>query len=316
MNAVATVTPARAGDRFYRVAVGVLVLNIIVILWGALVRATGSGAGCGGHWPLCNGQVVPFAPAQATVIEYLHRLMSAAALVAVVALWIWSTRRFTRRAAARRWALGAMVLVFVEALVGAGLVLMEWVGTDASTGRVVSIAVHLIITYALLACLALTAWFARSPEAVDKPASTLWAALLVGGMTLVGITGAITALGDTLFPSSTLALGLAMDISPQAHFLLRLRVVHPLLAATVAIAGFLWAGERQAGLEADRPRRRLRALQAAFAAQVLVGIVNVVLLAPVWLQILHLLVADVTWILLVLCLAEGRVSANARAAAD
>ena len=43
--------------RFAKYAWGVLAYNLVVILWGAFVRATGSGAGCGSHWPLCNGEV-------------------------------------------------------------------------------------------------------------------------------------------------------------------------------------------------------------------------------------------------------------------
>ena len=52
--------------------------NVLVILWGALVRASGSGAGCGNHWPLCNGQVIPVSPGWHTVIEFTHRQMTVA----------------------------------------------------------------------------------------------------------------------------------------------------------------------------------------------------------------------------------------------
>ncbi len=48
---------------FSRYAWGVLLWNVLVALWGAYVRATGSGAGCGSHWPTCNGEILPRAPA-------------------------------------------------------------------------------------------------------------------------------------------------------------------------------------------------------------------------------------------------------------
>ena len=80
-------------SKLARFAWFVLAWNVVVILWGAYVRATGSGAGCGAHWPLCNGEVVPRAPTAAMLIEFSHRLSSGLALVAVIvlAVWIWRT---------------------------------------------------------------------------------------------------------------------------------------------------------------------------------------------------------------------------------
>src|SRR5215467_12703113 len=67
---------------------GVLAYNVAVIAWGAFVRASGSGAGCGRHWPLCNGEVVPRPTSVATVIEATHRATSGLALVGVVGLLV------------------------------------------------------------------------------------------------------------------------------------------------------------------------------------------------------------------------------------
>src|SRR5258708_25274996 len=97
------------GTRFARYAWSVLAFHLGVILWGAFVRASGSGAGCGQHWPLCNGQIVPATPLNATIIEFSHRLSSGIALVSVLALAIWAFRAFPRGFGVRGGALLALV---------------------------------------------------------------------------------------------------------------------------------------------------------------------------------------------------------------
>src|SRR5262245_2240590 len=106
--------------------------NVFVILWGALVRATGSGAGCGAHWPTCNGEVVPLAPTTATLIEFTHRATSGLALLLVIALLVRVLTRRSRGHLARPWAVASMVLILTEALIGAGLVLFRKVAEDTS----------------------------------------------------------------------------------------------------------------------------------------------------------------------------------------
>src|ERR671937_2450642 len=149
---------------FRRFAWGVLIYNVAVIAWGALVRATGSGAGCGQHWPMCNGQVVPISPAMETAIEFTHRATSGIALVLVAALVVCARRAFPRGHAARRAAGFSALFIVTEALLGAGLVLFGWVAKDASAGRGFAMALHLANTFLLLASLALTAGFSRSGD--------------------------------------------------------------------------------------------------------------------------------------------------------
>jgi len=55
---------------FAKAAWGVLAYSILVILWGAYVRISFSGDGCGDHWPLCHGEVIPTAPSVKTLIEF------------------------------------------------------------------------------------------------------------------------------------------------------------------------------------------------------------------------------------------------------
>jgi heme A synthase len=298
--------PIGMRGRFATYAWIVLAVNLAVVLWGALVRATGSGAGCGGHWPLCNGEVLPSAASQATVIEFVHRVVSGIALGLVVVLWGWALRRFGRAHPARRWAWASLGLILLEALVGAGLVLLRWVGEDASMGRAVSISLHLIITFALLASLELVAWHGDAPRATVAPrVPPAIAVSLIAGMVLVGMSGAITALGDTLFPPESVAQGLMEDVAAGSHFLLRLRGLHPLLAGAVVIGGILWADARRRRIDSPSAIRRLTVLRGLLLIQLAAGAANVILLAPVWLQIVHLLLANLVWLLLVLCLAEA-----------
>jgi heme A synthase len=297
--------PTRTAN-FTRFAWAVLGWNLLVVLWGAFVRASGSGAGCGSHWPLCNGEVVPAAPRIETIIEFTHRAMSGVALVAVVALWLWSRTSFSRSDRARRMALASVWLLVTEALLGAGLVLFNYVDKDASVGRAFYLSLHLLNTLLLLGALALTAWFSRE-GARQHPArrsTLLIAALPIAA--LVSVAGAIAALGDTLFPAASLAQGFHQDFSGAANFLLRLRILHPALAI-LAAAYFV-----AISIVVLRSKQRGVALKLAawvlflVLAQLCAGAINLILLAPVWMQISHLLLADLVWIALVLLAVEAQ----------
>lgn len=289
--------------RFARFAWWVLAFNIAVIAWGAYVRATGSGAGCGGHWPLCDGQVLPHSPTVQMLIEYSHRLSSGLVMILAGVLFIWSRMAFPRSHAARRMAGWAAVFTASEALVGAGLVLFKLVAHNASVYRALAISLHLTNTFVLLAFLALTAHTATSRASIRwKDQGTIgWA--LAGALVAVvvlGISGAVTALGDTLFPAQTLAAGIRQEFSPSAHFLLRLRLLHPLIALSVGLFAILVAGLAAHLRPSNAATVAARRIGALFVAQVTLGFLNVVLLAPVALQLAHLLLADLLWIQLVL----------------
>jgi heme A synthase len=285
--------------RFARFAWSVLAYNIAVILWGALVRATGSGAGCGGHWPLCNGDVLPSVSEIATVIEFTHRIMSGAALVLVALLFVWARRTFPPGHPARRWAAWSLVFILTEALLGASLVLLGHVARNESVGRVYSLGLHLVNTFLLLASLALAA---RSATRKIQPFSLAMSGPLIA-LVLVAIAGAITALGDTLFPAHSLAEGVRSDFSSTASFLIRLRIIHPFLALAAGVVIALLA------IPAWKARRAPLAawLLALFAAQIAAGAASILLQAPLPLQLVHLLIADLLWITLVLFTAEAAV---------
>jgi len=304
--------------RLARYAWIVLFYNVGVILWGAYVRATGSGAGCGAHWPLCNGQVIPRAPTGEMLVEFSHRLTSGLALIAVVALLVWVLRATAQGHPARTGAWLSVVFILTEAAVGAGLVLFQLVADNESVARAMFMAVHLVNTFVLVACLALTAHWLSGGQPVSlggRPGTTLAAGAGFLGLLLVGVSGAVAALGDTLFPAQTLAEALASDVAPTSHLFVRLRVLHPGLAIAVGLA--LIVGSRRFPLAAGDRRGELAAYAVTVlaAAQILLGFLNVLLLAPVWMQLVHLLLADALWIAYVLLVASVlSVSAVRRAA--
>lgn len=290
-------------SRFAKFAWAVLAWNVLVVLWGAFVRATGSGAGCGNHWPLCNGTVVPIAPQIETLIELSHRLTSGVALIGVLVLLIWAFRAYPRRHPVRYGAVVSAVFILTESLVGAGLVIFGWVAEDTSAERALVVAIHLFNTFLLLASLAVTAWWAseQRPMALTSRGWIVWA-LRAGllGVLVIGISGAITALGDTLFPASSLAEGLRQDMDPSQHFLIQLRIYHPLLSILVGV--YLLVVTRILRSQETNPTvdRLGQILSIVIVVQLAAGFVNVLLLAPVWMQIVHLLLADLVWLSLVL----------------
>jgi cytochrome c oxidase assembly protein subunit 15 len=298
-----------------RFAWAVLGWNLAVILWGAYVRASGSGAGCGSHWPLCNGTIVQPSASAATLIEYSHRITSGLALIAVVGLAIWIFAATPKTHPARLGAAAAVFFMLTEAALGAGLVLFRLVAENASVTRALVVAAHLLNTFLLLMAITLTAWWLQGGARVSLAAHrrTAWAVIGLGaGLLLTGISGAIVALGDTLFPSGSLIEGLRADLSPSAHFLIRLRIWHPVLAVVVATA-LLVITPRLVESEDAIAGRIARWLAGLIGLQLLAGMVNIGFSAPVWMQMIHLLLADLVWVAFVLlsaqCLRSDRAGA-------
>lgn len=281
---------------------GVLGWNLLVILWGAYVRATGSGAGCGRHWPLCDGQVIPQAPGAEMTIEFTHRVLSGGAIILVAAMVIWGFRITKKTHPLRNGLIAAGILIIVESLLGAGLVLFRLVASNSSAARAVVVALHLANTFLLVGSLTLTAYWASGGKAIQIKGQGLKAWLLASGllgMLLIGMSGAVTALGDTLFPVRSLAEGIIADFDPNAHFLVRLRVYHPVIA--VLFAGYsLYLVRMMSAKSQSLARKFLTALVTLGLLQLIVGLINLLLLAPIPMQLIHLLTADLVWIAYVL----------------
>jgi len=285
-----------ANPKFARFAWITLAYTVAVVLWGAIVRATGSGAGCGESWPLCNGRLVFGTPALAKIIELTHRSSSGIDGILIVVMAIWAFRVFPKGHPARLGATISLPLLVVEALLGAALVKFGLVVNDPSPARAVVLSIHLANTLALLATITLTAWWGggRPRRLLDARA---WMSLV--GVTVLGITGALSALADTLYPSASLEAGLLQDWNAGASWLVRLRALHPFLALAVAVWVVYYASARV--VKARRPAIWVMTL---FAAQLAAGAVNLALLTPLAMQVIHLLLADLLWIaLVVLCAA-------------
>lgn len=288
-------------NRFAKFAWFVVIYNILVILWGAFVRASFSGAGCGSHWPLCNGEVVPMNPSVERVIEFAHRASSGIALLLVIALIVWAFRAYPW-GLVRKGALATGVFIITESLLGASLVLFGWVAFDRSVWRVYSMGLHLVNTFLLLGAMTLTAWWASGGKAIqfrERPTQATLYILALIGVVLIGMTGAITALGDTLFPAQSLAQGVRQHFDPTANFLIQLSIVHPFIA--VGVSAYLWfLTVFMKGPGASLAPKFALAVRILIIVQLIAGVTNILLLAPIWLQIVHLLLADLLWLAVIL----------------
>ena len=303
-----TTLAVRGRQSFQTWALALLGLTVLVILWGAFVRVTGSGAGCADHWPLCNGELVPRSPRVETLIELTHRITSGlSGVLALVVFWR-SRKEFEPGSGVRRAAALGLVLMLVEGAIGAALMKLGLVAKNSSPLRAFVVGLHLGNTFLLLAAQMVTWLLARGLPAPRLRGRVGWA-LALGAALLamlgLGATGAITALGDTLFPAQSLSQGLRDDVAPGAHFLVRLRVWHPMLAVLTGAAVVYLAQQLRAvtpgGVEAggnDVASWALR-LTVLFVLQLAVGALNLFLLAPAAIQIAHLLLADLTWLALV-----------------
>jgi len=291
-----------------RFAWGVLAYFIAVILWGTLVRATGAGAGCGNHWPLCNGTVMQHSASVDTMIEFTHRVTSGLSFFAVVGLLAWTFAGTVRSHLARAAAVASVAFTVIEAILGALLVKLELTAQSLSPLRPAYLALHLTNTLLLLAALTLTAHLLSRRKAflcgivhLVAPFGAVAGVLVV---MMVGVTGSLAALGDTLFPESSLGMALAQDFSPASGWLVRWRWMHPTVAFVASIF-LIWLLVRAAQRKTHWDNRGLSALVLLLLAAVYVlGLMDVILLAPLWVQVAHLLGADTLWAALVVLTAR------------
>ncbi|MFN0105404.1 MAG: COX15/CtaA family protein [Bryobacteraceae bacterium] len=287
-------------DTFSRLAWWFVGYLIAVILFGAWVRIAGAGAGCGNHWPLCNGDVLPAAPQTKTIIEFTHRITSALCglfgIGFIFAAWRMGDRRLLRAA------LATLFFVLVEGFVGAVLVKKELVANDASLSRAVVIGIHLANTLLLMAAATSMAWWASPPVVASRAAARGMLLTAMIFLVATNITGAVTALGDTLFPlqptlDGSLLAKVREDLTAGQHFLVRLRVIHPFVAVLSALFLSGVAAAIRRGYLGDAGMRKLLLWPLMLVGvQVAAGALNIVLAAPGWMQIAHLLGAQVLWV--------------------
>lgn len=281
-----------------------LAYNVVVIVWGVFLRASKSGDGCGQHWLTCHGEVIPSAPELKTVIEFSHRITSGIAFLVVLALVVWAFRRYAKGNPIRKAAVISFVFISIEALVGAGLVLTGNTAETLTDARPFWMIGHLTNTFILLAFLTLTAWFASGGKRLSfkaQPKVLLMLGLGVFGIFLIGVTGSVAALSSMVFPSATISEGIAKDFSATSHILLRLRISHPILSILVGIFLAFLAGWINAKAKANGSSNRwANILTLLILIQFASGAITLFTLAPIVMQLVHLLLADAVWIAFVL----------------
>ena len=308
----ATAIPVRAhqlpSPALRRFAWAVLAYFVAVILWGALVRATGSGAGCGDHWPLCNGTVVQHSPRIDTIIEFTHRITSGISFFSAVGLLVWTYAGTVRGHLARAASVWVVIFTLIEAILGALLVKLGLTAQSQSPLRAPYLALHLTNTLLLLAALTLVAHllsrktgYTRDTVRLTAPIGALLAVVIV---LIVGVTGSLAALGDTLFPASSVTAALAQDFSQTSAWLVRWRWTHPTVAFLASVF-LIWLLVRASKKTSHWDNRSLSALVLILlAVQYLLGVLDIFMLAPTWLQVAHLLGADMLWAALVVLTAR------------
>jgi cytochrome c oxidase assembly protein subunit 15 len=273
-----------------------------VILFGAWVRISHSGAGCGAHWPLCDGEIIPTAPSAEKIIEYTHRLTSGLCGILSIALSLWAWRLFGARSKACMAAMLTLLFVIFEGAIGAGLVLGELVADDSSVARALVIVLHLTNTLMLTGCAAATAYFGKNPQSPARLSKHRGLLFTMGGLlTVTAMTGAVTALGDTLFPvqvgaDGSLLARVAAELGPSQHLLVRLRILHPLFAVASGLV-LLFGFDRLRGTTAGSWAKAGLILTVS---QLGIGLLNIILAAPGFMQLLHLGLAQCLWVALVM----------------
>lgn len=271
-----------------------LVANCVVILQGAVVRITGSGAGCGSHWPTCNGAVVPLNPTLETGIEFSHRLLSFGVLVIGVWLFMRARRQRRENPGMAAFATASLCFLVLEAGIGAATVLLGLTGDNTSVARGVWVAAHLVNSLLLIGMLSATVVYARPnrpayPLRVGRQAAVASVlGLAVLGTLLLSFTGGIAAMGNTIFPTGSLAEGLRADFDPASHPLIRLRILHPLIAIAVGTYLFVGLGLSWWLKPVTGARRTAQLLLGVYLAQLVVGAGNLFLKGPAPVQLLHL----------------------------
>jgi heme A synthase len=300
-------------SKFAKYAWFVVAYNIVVILWGVFLRASKSGDGCGQHWLTCNGEVVPTAPQLKTIIEFSHRITSSFAGIFIVTLLIWAfIKWFQNKSVGNsrilKVAFTSLIFVIFEGLLGAGLVLTGNTAETLTPMRPIWTAGHLINTLILLAFVTLTAWFASGGKRVSFSAPKKTLVLLsfgLAGIFLIGISGSIAALSSMLFPSANLAESFAKDFAENSHYLLKLRISHPILS--ISMGFFLVWMANYFKMRSDNDlwtNRFANILTIIVGIQLLSGLITLISLAPIVMQLIHLFLADAVWISFVLLAAN------------
>ncbi len=282
----------------------VLAYNIIVVIWGVFLRASKSGDGCGQYWLTCHNEVIPTAPQLKTIIEFSHRLMSGLDFLIVLGLMIWVLSKHAKGEQIRKFAVISFIFIITEALIGAGLVLTGNTAEANTAARPFWAIGHLLNTFILIASLSLTAWLASGGNefSLKNKGKYVWIlALGIVGFIFIGASGSLAALSSMLYETKTLTEGLQQDFAGSSPLLLRLRISHPILSILVGISIAFLAGWLKTKAEGNLWVQRFsNILTILVLVQLCFGALTLFMLAPILMQLGHLLLADLMWISFVL----------------
>ena len=267
-----------------------LVLSVLSILAGAFVRATGSGDGCGATWPTCKGRIIPSFSDTSEIIEFSHRGISGILLIVTLYIFV-NSRKLEKGSIARRAANYLTFFVLFEALIGAVIVIFEWVGLNSSLPRIVAVPIHLVNTFGLLASYVIL--FKILENKLDS-IKNLWDRnfIIISILFLLtGATGSITALADVLYPSASFIEGFLDDFDRTSEVLTRLRIFHPVVSTILSIALYIESKQLQKRFDINT-----NFLKFLIFAAVFLGVANVLSNIVLFLSIFHLALADLLWI--------------------
>ena len=267
-----------------------LFLSIVSILAGAFVRATGSGDGCGATWPTCKGKIIPALTDTSELIEFSHRSVSGFLLI--VTLIIFSkTRKLHKVSLVKSVTNYLTFFVIFEAIIGAVIVLFEWVGLNSSLPRIIAVPIHLVNTFGLLGSYAILYKILEDDIQEIKSIFNKNFILISFLFLLSGATGSITALADVLFPSASFIEGFLADFDKTSEVLTRLRILHPIISTILSIVLYLHSTRinKKYGVN-------VKLLKTFVIIAVSLGVLNVLSNIVLPLSILHLAIADFLWI--------------------
>lgn len=298
-------------SQYKKFAFSLLIYTVLVILWGAWVRISHSGDGCGDTWPLCHGRLIPEAERGKTWVEYGHRLMSGIYGLVVIYFW-WVARKIYQPGHfARKAALATLIFTITEALLGAKLVLFKLVTTNDTPYRAFVMALHQVNSFMLTGAVALVAVAALSQAETQQPPSSKQVYRFFPWIIVViGITGAWASLSNSLFPTENLWDGFMADFSSDSHFLIRIRGLHPVLALLGGggLALYFWLKAQTAELQVIQKRSLQMSLLLIFG--IMFGIGTLLLHAPVWMKIVHLALAHSIWVVMLQWVYFARTTKN------
>ena len=297
-------------DRYFQYVRILWGYTIIVVLWGAWVRVSKSGDGCGRSWPLCRGEILPgniSSVDTSTWIEWTHRFSTGVFGLAVILLVIMAFKIFPTGHRVRKLCLWTLFFTLTEALIGAKLVLSELVGEVSSFQRAFVMSIHQVNSLLLTGSLALSF---KNPHNYHQSLLfkkdkylKLKSYILKIGFLLLSVTGAIAALSSTLFPSESLVEGFWLDLQKQSHWLVQWRISHPFFAVCyVAVSVFLLSSFKlkiKEGVimkkEYLRHTVRVNLLIFLYLLAFMIGLTNLLTLSPITLKLIHLTVTHILW---------------------